>query len=384
MQIYRTFLKMLMRNIASGLMYLGIFIGISISVAKSNESNDYMSYETTKVNVSVIDKDNSTLSRSLYNYLNESHKIVDIDSDEEKWADELFYRTVDYILVIEKGFEDNMSQENYEDLLTSYSAPDSNASYIVESQVESYMQNISIYVNSGFDFEEAAQKAADVSKISADVLLPDNSNAAEKVSAASYFFTFFPYVLLCMLINSLGATLIAWNKTEIKARTAVSGTSLTERNMGILGAMLVYSLIIAGIFILVCTILYKDDFFTESSIYYGLNCLCYMFVCMAITFLVAQLSKKLAALSIWSNVLGLSTSFLCGVFVSRDLLPDKVVAFSRCLPTYWYINVTEELKHFRGSISSSVWISMGVQLLFAAAILSVTLVIIKSRQQKNT
>ena len=108
-----------------------------------------------------------------------------------------------------------------------------------------------------------------------------------------------------------------------------------------------------------------------------------MFVCIAITFLVAQLSKRVSALSMWSNVIGLSTSFLCGVFVTRQLLPDKVVAFSKCLPTYWYINVTEELKYFSGTLSREAWISMGVQLLFAAAIFAVSLVIIKNRQQKN-
>ncbi len=383
MQVYRTFLKMLMRNIASGLLYLGIFIIISLTVAKNSESNDFTTFNNAKLDIAVIDRDNSTLSKALYDYLNDCQNIISIDSDEKKWADELFYRTVDYILVIDEGFEEHVRDENYDNLLTSYSAPDSNTSYIAQSQTESFVQNVCLYLEAGYDYEQAALKAGEISRITADVQISNGSGTDAEVSSVSYFFTFLPYVLICMLINSLGATLMAWNRPEIKARTAVSGTGLTARNAGIIAAMTVYSLVIVGIFIIVCIFSYRKDFFSESTIYYGINGLCYMFVCIAITFLVAQLSKRVSALSMWSNVIGLSTSFLCGVFVTKQLLPDKVVAFSKCLPTYWYINVTEELKYFSGTLSREAWISMGVQLLFAAAIFAVSLVIIKNRQQKN-
>ena len=190
-------------------------------------------------------------------------------------------------------------------------------------------------------------------------------------------------MILCLLINTLGSTLIIWNKPELKARTAVSGTSFATRNAGIVFGMLTFASIVILIFTAVCVVMYKDDFFTKATLYFGLNALCYMLVSISVTFLIAQLSKKLSALSIWSNIIGLSTSFLCGVFVSRELLPDKVVALSKCLPTYWYINVTEELKYYKGSLSNNSWISMGIQLLFAAAIMVISLVVIKSRQSKQ-
>ena len=148
--------------------------------------------------------------------------------------------------------------------------------------------------------------------------------------------------------------------------------------------MLTFAFIVIIIFTAVCVVMYKDDFFTKATLYFGLNALCYMLVSISVTYLIAQLSKKLSALSIWSNIIGLSTSFLCGVFVSRELLPDKVVALSKCLPTYWYINVTEELKYYNdSSLSRNSWISMGIQLLFAAAIMIISLVVIKSRQSKQ-
>ena len=314
---------------------------------------------------------------------------MSINDNKEKWADDLFYRTVDYILVINKGFEDGMAGNSYADMLESYSAPDSNTSYIVQSQAESYIQNVSACLNSGLSMGEACKKAADIAKIHVDVALSgsgkndDVTDAMPAVKTISYFFTYFPYVILCLLINTLGSTLIIWNKPELKARTAVSGTSFAARNAGIVFGMLTFASIVILIFTAVCVVMYKDDFFTKATLYFGLNALCYMLVSISVTFLIAQLSKKLSALSIWSNIIGLSTSFLCGVFVSRELLPDKVVALSKCLPTYWYINVTEELKYYKGSLSSNSWISMGIQLLFAAAIMVISLVVIKSRQSKQ-
>ena len=102
---------------------------------------------------------------------------------------------------------------------------------------------------------------------------------------------------------------------------------------------------------------------------------------VAITFMVAQLCKKSEMLNMWSNILGLGMSFLSGIFVQRSLLPDGVVKLSKCLPTYYYINVTEELRYFNGSLSKNVWQSMIIQLLFAIAIFGIALVIIKAKEK---
>ena len=106
MQIYKTFLKMLIRNLPSGLLYLGIFVGIAIVVTNNGQNKDIASFTSSKLNVAIIDDDNSELSKSLVDYISSCHNIVSINDNKEKWADDLFYRTVDYILVINKGFED--------------------------------------------------------------------------------------------------------------------------------------------------------------------------------------------------------------------------------------------------------------------------------------
>lgn len=383
MQIFKTFLKIATRSLCYGFIYIGVFLGVSFSIAGA-QSNHSTEFSADKISIAVIDRDKSALSGELYSYLDKTHNIKSIKDDKDAWLDELFVRTVEYVLVIEEGFEKQMTGDNYKNGLTSYTAPDSNTSYIVASQVESWLQNTKYYLSAGSEPGEAAKKASAISEISAEVSYLQKDGSIDKTTAISVFFTFMPYIMLCVLINSLGPVLLVWNRREIKARTAVSGVSLRSRNWGIIGALTVFSVILMGVFIGVSAIVYKKDFFVESTCYHVLNTLCYLTVSIAVTFLVSQLSKKTTTLSIWSNLLGLSTSFLCGVFVERSLLPDKVVAFSKCLPPYWYINVSEELRYYSGSLSASGWRSMGIQLLFAAAITAVAFVIVRCRQQKNT
>lgn len=382
MQIYKTFVKIALRCISYGFIYIGIFLGVSINISYSQNKDSAFSFEASKIDIALIDRDNSSLSKELYSYLNEKHKIKSMDDDKDNWMDEIFAHTVEYVVVIEEGFETQMLNGNSQNTLTSYSAPDSRSAYLVASQLESWMQNLSACLEAGYGLDAASAKALEISNMSADVSYLEDENTG-KITSLSVFFHFIPYILLCVLINSLGPVLIIWNRPEIKARTAVSGVSSRARSWAIIGSVATYSLIVMGIITGASAIFYKKDFFSESTLYHLLNSVCFLFVSIATTFLVAQLSRKVTTLSIWSNLLGLSTSFLCGVFVSRSILPDNVVAFSKCLPTYWYINIADELNSFNGSISPLAKQSMIIQLLFAAAIMAVAFVIIRVRRQKN-
>ena len=381
MQVYKTFLKIALRYIPSTIWMLFMFIGVSFAVAKAYSSDAPASYTTKKVKIAVVDEDSSALSEKLYDYLSSTHKLVDI-GDESTWADEMFAHTVEYILVIEKGFEEQAQNGKYDCCLTSCYAPDSNSAYIVQSQVNSYMQNIKSYMAGGYTLSESADKALETVSMAVDVeFAAENKEASPKPIA--YFFAILPYMMLMMVINALGPTLLAWNKSEIKARTAISGVSLASKNISIIGAMITFSAFIMLLYMGSAAIVYKADFFTERTIYYALNSFIYLIVCVATALLVAQLAHKLSALSIFSNVYGLASSFFCGVFVSRELLPDKLNVFAHCLPPYWYINVSDELAYYSGNLSQNAWISMGVQLLFAAALFAVTLTISKLRSQKE-
>lgn len=92
MQIYKTFLKMLIRNLPSGLLYLGIFVGIAIVVTNNGQNKDIASFTSSKLNVAIIDDDNSELSKSLVDYISSCHNIVSICPCQVRNKKKLFFQ----------------------------------------------------------------------------------------------------------------------------------------------------------------------------------------------------------------------------------------------------------------------------------------------------
>ncbi len=385
MQVYKTFLKISLRNIGQVSIYVVLFFVLLIMSANMNASNATASFAPDKVRIGVVDADNSRLSRSLYTYLEKNHTIVEISSDEEKWRDSLFYHETEYILVIPQGFEEGFQEgtEGSADGLTAYRLPDSNSAYIVASQIESYLDNLKVLLDTqAYDYDKAMEKAQEISGRSSAVEFSNETGNSHTNSKLQAFYMVLPYILLCILINSAGPMLIIWNRTEIKMRNTISAMPLGARTKGIIGAVGTYALAVFAIVIVLSIVMCKEAFLSPVGLYYVLNTFTYLLVCVAVAYTVAQFTKKMNMLSVWSNVIGLSTSFLCGVFVGRDLLPEGVGNFSKVLPTYWYINVTEELRSFDGSLSSSGWYSMGIQLLYALALFVVGMVIVKYKREK--
>lgn len=383
MQVFKTFFKISLRFLPSTIIYVIIFGVLSMILPNTVQNSSSQNFTSTKIKIAVIDNDDSTLSQGLYDYLDETHTIVDIDDDEEKWRDELFFRNVLYILVITDGLEENIESENYENLITAYEDPASNSSYIVASQVNTYLNTLKGYLAAGMTTEDAVNETAQTVALSADVNYLNEENTQPKPTPGSFYFTYIPYIMLCMLINSLGPMLVIWNRPEIKSRTAISSLSLTKRTSALMGAAGTFSIFLFGILIAFAAIMYRGEIFSMRGALYLINAFTYLFVSVSLTFLVSQLTRHINMLNMFSNVIGLSSAFLCGVFINRSLLPDKVIAFSKCLPTYWYINVTEELRYFDGSLSSNAAASIGIQLLFAAAFLAISLAIIKIKEQRS-
>ena len=86
----------------------------------------------------------------------------------------------------------------------------------------------------------------------------------------------------------------------------------------------------------------------------------------------------------WSNVIGLCMSFLCGVFIPMEFLGKNVIKAAHFLPAYWYIRTDELCTQYTGTSGELKTYTMylGIQLLFAFAAFSAALVI--SRYKKDS
>ena len=107
-----------------------------------------------------------------------------------------------------------------------------------------------------------------------------------------------------------------------------------------------------------------------------LNMLVYACVALSLAFLVSKLTQSEQILSMCANVISLGMAFLCGIFVPREFLSDTVMAIAHFLPAYWYANATDAIDNFAsGSSVSGIFVSMGVQMLFAVLFILVGVIV---------
>ena len=108
MQVYKCFLKIMKKNILPCIIYFSIFLVLILMMTSNGNSAVTNAFSSEKVDLAVIDRDNSTLSKGVKEYLGSLHNLVDLEDNKDKLQDSLYYREVSYILILPKGFEDNI------------------------------------------------------------------------------------------------------------------------------------------------------------------------------------------------------------------------------------------------------------------------------------
>ena len=81
MTVFKGYLKILKKNLGMLLIYLVIFFAIAIALQASARKEHLGTFEKTRINVAVADRDQSKLSRGLIRYLSTIHNVSEISSE---------------------------------------------------------------------------------------------------------------------------------------------------------------------------------------------------------------------------------------------------------------------------------------------------------------
>ena len=236
--------------------------------------------------------------------------------------------------------------------------------------------------------EEAVKETADTVK-STDTevdTIKFEKVASLKENGIFYFFQYFGYIIISILLVGISPILISFRQADLSARISCSSYSRTKQSIGIGLGCLTYSLA-QWLVMVICSIIFygAEQAFSRNGILCLINSFIYTIVVIAITLLVGSFKLSSSALSLVANVIGLGTSFLCGIFVPLWLLSDKVITFSKFLPTYWFIRNNNMISGFSGETvtMTTFWNNIFIQLLFAVAIFCIYLVLNISRKRKS-
>lgn len=113
---------------------------------------------------------------------------------------------------------------------------------------------------------------------------------------------------------------------------------------------------------------------------FALNVFSFLFVAMAIVFLLGQILRKNTVIGMVSNVLSLGLSFLSGIFVPLEYLGDGIIRLAHFLPTYWYVLGVRFIDSYAGGEPLTPLAQyIGIQILFAVALAALGLAYSKAK-----
>ena len=383
MTVFKGFLTVAKQNIGTLIMYLAIFLTICLTIQKITGGDTQTTFEAERLDIAVIDHDGKALAQGLTEYLSHYHNIKELPDDKGILQERLFYREVYYVVTIPDNFEELCL--NGDEKLSVTKVPGSNSGYYVDQQINTFLNDVRILTFSGFSLTEAISEVQDNASIESDVSMIDKNGLGGQMPGHAFMFQYMPYILMSILCYALSFIMIAFNKPDIRRRMLCSAVSSNSQNLQLVLGFMVIGLAVWAICAFLPVLVYRDAFLQDAHLpYYLINSLIMTLVSLTMAFLVGTLVHREETVSAVVNVLTLGMSFLCGVFVSMDILSKGIKTVAHFLPAYWY-EINNSLLASNGHLSQSQFHSLltsyGIQLLFAAAFLVAALVIGRHRRQ---
>ena len=220
MTVFKGYMRIMKKNTGLILLYLGIFFGVTMALQAAAGKETYTSYESEKIKIGVVDKDNGPFAEGLVKWLEGTHHVTMLEDNREKLQEELFYRNVEYIVVIPEDFYESCMVNGESISVTK--VPGSYSAYYVDQQLESCLNTMRTYLKAGFSQKEAATAILDKKRGEVTMLDTDENSGT---SGWLYYFRYIPYLFLALLCYVMGYVLMAFKKDDIPKRMQASAIS---------------------------------------------------------------------------------------------------------------------------------------------------------------
>lgn len=385
MQVFKTFMKIVLKNLGVASIYIVVFFMLTMITANTANSSPEQ-FSASKLDICVIDKDNTEASHKLAQYIGENHNIVDIEDNKDDILNALYYRTVDYVLNINEGYQENLSNGNTENLFSNYKVPDSYTAVFMDSQLDAYVKYASAYITGGNDIDTALDNVSKELSNEVEVNMVsfnDNANDADK----SYlYFSYLGYIMVMVIVMAVSPSFIEMTNKKISSRTNCSSTSASSQTMQLLLGASICGFGVFVLFVLGGFIFLGNTMLTQTGLLMLLNLFVYTVFSVLLTLFISTILDNTTALNMIANVIGLGMSFLCGVFVSQNLLSEGVLSVGRFLPAYWYVKAVNIAAGTCGEVFDigQYFICVGIVLAFALALMALTLLASKNKSKRPT
>lgn len=379
MIIFSTFLKVMKSCLASVIVFTVILILFGIFNFQTNDSS--INFVATKPDVLIINNDvDKGITKSLIDYISDNCNIVKLAVDDSV-NDALFYREVNYIITIPKGFRDSFLARNSLDIEVK-STGDYQAS-LVEMMLEKYLKISNIYFQRFYNEDENIVKINETLKTQSSIFITSELNT-DSLAKLSFFYNFANYSILAGCVYVICLILSIFKEKNIIKRTVISSINYKKYNRYLLLSNSLFVILLWMFYVVISYFLVGDVVFTTHGILCIINFFIFSIVALSLAFLIGVLITDKNAVNGVVNVISLGSSFLCGAFVPIEFLPDFVLKIAHVLPSYYYIKnntIITSLEIFDINALKPVIFNIIVMLLFIVLFVILTNVVMRKRQR---
>ena len=365
--------------------YIPLFV--ALMAVFSLTARDAADYTSEKLTISVTDNDNTPASRALVEYISSQNEILTVPDNKDAVLDSLFYRTVDIVVTIDKGYSDRLAKGETDNLISDYRVPDSYTAAFFDAQVNKFTSAASAYIAGGLDVSEASQRAAELSKESVEVELVSFSQeqSAGISNSVTSFWQYFCYIIISTLTMGLSPAILAIMSRNIRNRINCSPVPTSSQTSQVILGVTVISFAVFIIIAAVSFIMFGSEMFTPKGMYLLLNGFSFLLFCIVLTVFFAQVAGSVNTVNMMCTTISLLMCFLGGVFVPQQLLSDGVVTISRFFPTYWNVKAVNIIAQKGGEVfdAGNFFVCVLIQLAFSVALFLITLIIARNKRASS-
>lgn len=379
MTVFKTILKIL--NKLKGMLILYTVMLISITALNQTAENDTKSFEETKPDMLIVNKDDENyITKNFVEYITKHANIMNIDiNNEEAINDAIFYRAVNYVVYIPENFGQDIL-DGKKPTLEYKSSGDENSSYS-EMLVEKYIKTALIYKDY-YKGEELVDKINKATEINTEVELKTSLDTS-KLNLATRYFNFLNYAFLAGCVYCISMILSSLKEKNVSKRTIVSSYNLRKYNRIVLLSNTIVIFAMWLLYMILSFLLFKELMISLNGLAYIINSLIYAICSLTIGFLIGNITQNRNAIGGIVNVVAIGSSFLCGCFVPFEYMPEYVVKIAKILPAYYFVSNNElinKMELFNFETLKPLLINGAIVLAFSIVFIIITNYISKKKQ----
>ena len=399
MQLYKNFFKLLKANKISVLIATIIMVVYAVAmilsapaiVDKNEDTASEKSVDYKNLGVLFRDNDNSELSRGVRTLIEKYGSVEDTTSSEERINDILYFSISDYYIEVPENFQERIDAGEEVSLDYQSHSQVSGKTFSFVNDIDSFVNIYRSYRAMGLDDTSSVEKALETTISEVTFGVVTEKEEAQHTNAREYavymILMYFCFICLWILGMSIASVIISANKKEVSQRIDAAPVKPTEKTWSQMAGLLTSAIFLVVIFS-VFSFLYagSSDMMSKYGWVVVLNLITTTFYISGFTLMISCFRLNAGTLSLICNSVGLSMSFLCGIFVPFYFLGKGVQTFAHFLPFFWTAKVFNTVYSGSGMnytfSTGSILSSFGVQILFGVAFIMISMVIKKAQQGK--